>query len=99
MQKSLDRGWFPCRGITEMHHGKPMGWDGADLAQRTVRAIKMQRIKKNADIRAGGGTYNLSCGFEVRHRGPGKKFQQCRKPITLRWDRDASEAVGKARMA
>jgi len=60
-----------------------MSRDRANLAQRTVRAIKMQHINKNADIRAGGGAHNLSCGFEVLHRGPGKEFQQCRKAIAL----------------
>jgi hypothetical protein len=58
----------------------------------------MQRINKNADIRAGGGTNNLGRRFEVRHRGPGKKFQQHRKPITFRQAGNPRQVIGKTRM-
>jgi len=70
MQKSLDRGWFPCQGHHRDHHGKPMGRDGSRSGSADkVLAIKMQRINKMPTFGQEAETYNLSCGFEVRHRG------------------------------
>lgn len=58
----------------------------------------MQRIDENADIRARGRSDNFGHGREVRHGGPGKKFQQGRQSIRFSEVRNRAEPVGQARM-
>jgi len=59
---------------------KPMGRDRTDLARQAVGAVEMQRINKNAGIRAGSGSDDPGCSFEIGHRGPRKNSSSAESP-------------------